>query len=91
MKLLAAGIALLLLSSAGAEAGLFGSSKSKPKLPKPIDSPIVRPKQQDAHKAGKRTGNHPEKFHRPDWGANWGQTLDLKRHHDVPEYLKQQQ
>ena len=56
MKLLAAGIALFLLSSAGAEAGLF-SSKSK--LPKPIDSPIVRPKVRDDHKAGKRAGKHP--------------------------------
>lgn len=91
MKLLAAGIALLLLSSAGAEAGLFGSGRSKPKLPKPIDSPIVRPKLRDAHKSGKRAGQHPERFLRPDWGASWGQTLDLKRHHDVPEYLKQQQ
>ena len=91
MKLLAAGIALLLLSSGGAEAGLFGSSKSKPKLPKPIDSPIVRPKVQDSHKAGKRAGNHPEKFQHADYGAEWGKILDTKRHHDVPEYLKQQQ
>ena len=91
MKLLAAGIAVLLLTSAGAEAGLFGSSKSKPKLPKPIDSPVVRPKVQDAHKAGKRVGRHSDRFLRPDWGAAWHQTLDLKRHHDVPDYLKQQQ
>ena len=89
MKLLAAGIAFLLLSSAGAEAGLFGSNK--PRLPKPIDSPIVRPKQRDDHKAGKRVGRHPDRFLRPEYGAAWGQTLDLKRHHDVPEYLKQQQ
>ena len=91
MKLLAAGIALLLLSSAGAEAGLFGSSKSKPKLPKPIDSPVVRPKVQDAHKAGKRAGQHPDRFLRPDYGAVWGQTLNLRHQHEVPEYLKQQQ
>jgi hypothetical protein len=91
MKLLAAGIALLLLSSSGAEAGLFGSGKSKPKLPKPIDSPIVRPKVQDAHKAGKRAGNHPEKYQRSDYGAEWGNILDTRRHHDIPPYLKQQQ
>jgi hypothetical protein len=91
MKLLAAGIALLLLSSAGAEAGLFGSSKSKPKLPKPIDSPIVRPNQDQSHKAGKRAGNHPEKFQRPDYGAEWGKILSVRRHHEVPDYLYQQQ
>jgi hypothetical protein len=88
MKLLAAGIALFLLSSAGAEAGLFSSRR---KLPKPIDSPVVRPKVRDDHKAGKRTGRHPSNVSRPDWGANWDQTLSLKRRHDVPEYLKQTQ
>jgi hypothetical protein len=86
MKLLAAGIALFLLSSAGAEAGLFSR---KTKLPKPIDHPVVRPKVRDDHKPGKRAGQHPERFTRPDWGANWGQTLDLKRRHDIPDYLKQ--
>ena len=86
MKLLTAGIALLLLSSAGAEAG-----PSKPKLPKPIDSPIVRPKVQDHHKAGKRAGNHPEKYQSAEYGAEWGKILDTRRHHDVPEYLKEQQ
>jgi hypothetical protein len=86
MKLLAAGIALFLLTSAGAEAGLFSS---KPKLPKPIDHPGIRPKVRDDHKAGKRAGRHPAQFARPEWGANWGQTLSLKRYHPVPEYLKQ--
>jgi hypothetical protein len=83
MKLLAAGIAVLLLTSAGAEAA------KGVKLPKPIDHPIVRPKVRDNHKAGKRAGDHPEQFHRPDWGAAWGQTLNTKRHHDIPDYLKQ--
>lgn len=86
MKLLAAGIALFLLSSAGAEAGLFSGRK---KLPKPIDHPVVRPKVRDDHKAGKRVGRHPAQFARHDWGANWDQTLSLKRRHDVPEFLKQ--
>ncbi len=41
----------LLLLAGGAEAGIFGGTK---KLPKPIDSPILRPKVQEGHKAGKR-------------------------------------
>jgi hypothetical protein len=45
----------LLLGASGAEAGLFGSKK---KLPRPIDSPIVRPKVQEGHKPGKRQ-RHP--------------------------------
>jgi hypothetical protein len=88
MKLVAAGIALFLLSSAGAEAGLFSR---KPKLPKAIDHPVVRPKVRDDHKPGKRAGQHPSQYARPDWGASWKQTLDLKRQHDVPDYLKQSQ
>jgi hypothetical protein len=87
MKLLAAGIAFCLLSSAGAEAGLFGG---RSKLPKPIDSPVVRPKTRDDHKQGKRVGRHPQQYLRPEWGAIWKQTLDVKRYHKVPDYLKQQ-
>ncbi len=88
MKLLAAGIALLLLSSAGAEAGLFGS---RDKLPKPIDHPIVRPKVREDHKVGKKAGRHPSQYVRPTYGAIWGQTLNAKRHHPIPDYLYQQQ
>ena len=58
MKLVAVGIALLLLGSASADAGIFGKFRRKNDLPKPIDSPIVRPKMRDDHKAGKRNGKH---------------------------------
>ena len=88
MKLLAAGIALLLLGSAGAEAGLFGG---RDKLPKPIDHPIVRPKVRHDHKAGKRAGQHPSQFVRSEWGAAWRHTLNLSRHHPIPPYLYQTQ
>jgi len=90
MKLLAAGIVLLLLGSAGAEAGIF-SRKNDNKLPKPIDHPIVRPKVREDHKVGKRAGRHPSELIRPQWGAEWHQILDLKRPHPIPEYLKQTQ
>ena len=88
MKLVAAGIALLLLGSAFAEAGIFSG---KDKFPKPIDSPIVRPKYRDDHKAGKRIGRHPSAYYRSDWGADWGRTLTMRRHHPIPEYLYQTQ
>jgi len=52
MKVMVGLVALgLLLGASGAEAGLFGSKK---KLPRPIDSPVVRPKVQEGHKPGKR-------------------------------------
>ena len=88
MKLVAAGIALLLLGSAGAEAGIFSRGD---KLPKPIDSPIVRPKFRDDHKAGKRTGRHPSAFNRAEWGAEWKRTLTIPGHHPIPSYLYQTQ
>ena len=48
----------LLLGASGVEAGWFGTRR----LPKPIDFPIVRPKVQEGHKAGKRAGRHPKSF-----------------------------
>ena len=88
MKLMAAGFALLLLGSAGAEAGLFGG---KDKLPKAIDHPMVRPKLREDHKVGKRAGRHPASLMRPTYGADWGKSLNMKRHHPIPEYLKESQ
>jgi len=88
MKLAAAGIALLLLGSAGAEAGIFSTGRDK--LPKPIDHPIVRPKVREDHKVGKRAGRHPSQFLRQEWGTEWNHTLFTKKgHHPIPEYLKQ--
>jgi len=56
MKVMVGLVALgLLLGASGAEAGLFGSKK---KLPRPIDSPVLRPKVQEGHKPGKRQ-RHP--------------------------------
>ena len=87
MKLVAAGIALVLLSSAGVQAGIFSSKKDK--LPKPIDHPIVRPKAREEHKVGKKAGRHPEEMARSSYGAEWGRILNLTRHHVMPEYLYQ--
>jgi len=88
MKLVAAGIALLLLGSASADAGIFSR---KTDFPKPIDSPIVRPKWRDDHKQGmKRTGRHPESTYRSEYGNEW-KKIFATRHHPVPEYLYQTQ
>ncbi len=86
MKFAAVGIALLLLGSAAAEAGIFSKQE---RLPKPIDHPIIRPKMRDDHKAGKRLGRHPSELLRPEWGGNWAQLLTIKRPHPIPGYLKQ--
>jgi hypothetical protein len=92
MKLVVAGIALLLLGSASAESGIFsGIFKGKDSLPKPIDSPIVRPKFRDDHKAGKRTGRHPSALSRSEYGAEWDKIFNTRRPHPIPEYLYQTQ
>lgn len=41
-----------------------GGVEAAPKLPKPIDWPIVRPKVQETHKAGKR-----QRHNRPPWAT----------------------
>jgi hypothetical protein len=79
MKVFAGLLVVALLAIPGAEAGVFGLfghkekgyDASGKKLPKPIDSPIVRPKVREDHKVGKRAGAHPARFSRPEWGAEW--------------------
>ncbi len=91
MKLVAAGIALLLLGSASADAGIFGIFSRKTDFPKPIDSPIVRPKWRGDHKEGmKRTGRHPAALGHAEYGAETKKILTT-RHHPIPEYLYQSQ
>jgi hypothetical protein len=90
MKLVAVGIVLLLLGSSSVDAGIFRIFKGKTDFPKPIDSPIVRPKFRDDHKQGKRTGRHPEHYARSDYGNEWGKIFST-RHHPIPEYLYQSQ
>ena len=72
MKRLAGLLVVLFLAAPAAEA-------ARVKLPKPIDSPVVRPKVRDDHKPGKRAGDHPARYHRPDWGNEWNQTLSVRR------------
>jgi hypothetical protein len=90
MKLVVAGIALLLMGSASAESGIFDIFQRRGDLPKPIDSPIVRPKIREDHKPGKRVGRHPAAYARSDYGAEWKKFMTA-RHHPIPEYLYQSQ
>jgi hypothetical protein len=76
MKLLTGCLVLALLgATTGADAWPWSRNRN-PRLPKPIDSPVVRPKQQ-AEKA-KRV-QHPSKYEQPEWGQEWDRTLDVKR------------
>ncbi len=67
MKLLTACLVFAVLgASTGADAWPWSRNR-KPRLPKPIDSPIVRPKQQ-AEKPTRQ--KHPSKVLRADWGQD---------------------
>ena len=77
MKLLTGCLVLAILgASSGADAWSwrFWERNRKPRLPKPIDSPIVRPKQQ-AEKA--RRQEHPSKYEARHWGED-RRTLDIR-------------
>ena len=58
MKLVTALVALLFLAgAASSDAGWFSGRK----LPKPIDTPRIRPKVDESHKAGKKQ-RHPTDY-----------------------------
>ena len=63
-------VALGLLAAASAEAGWFHGSD---KLPRAIDSPIVRPKVQEGHKVFHNMKSRLKQDERPEWGAQWNQ------------------
>ena len=78
MKLLTGCLVLAILgASTGADAfsWKFWERNRKPRLPKAIDSPVVRPKQQ-AEKAVRQ--KHPSKYLRHDWGQEKG-IYDVRR------------
>jgi hypothetical protein len=79
MKRLAGFLAFTLLAVPAVEARV--------KLPKPIDSPVVRPKVRDDHKPGKRAGSHPARYERGEWGAEWDRIFNMKRGKQFPPYL----
>jgi hypothetical protein len=68
MRLFAVAMTGILLLSASAADAWPWSRKSK--FPRAIDSPVVRPKVQQGHKAGKQGGRHDDKFTRQGWGED---------------------
>lgn len=78
MKLLTGCLVLAILgTSSGADAWPW-SRKRTPRLPKPIDSPIVRPKQQ-AERAKRQ--QHPSRYERHDWGGD-RRVLEIRGPHE---------
>ena len=76
MKLLTGCLVLALLgATTGADAWPWSRSRN-PRLPKPIDSPIVRPKSRSAEKATRQ--KHPSRYLRPEWGQEWDRTLKTR-------------
>jgi hypothetical protein len=72
-------LAAVLAGSTGADAwGWPWSRHRAPRLPKPIDSPVVRPKLQ-AEKATRQ--KHPSKYLRQDWGFD-ERVQDVKHPHE---------
>jgi len=76
MKLLTGCLVLALLGATTSADAWPWSRNRKPRLPKAIDSPVVRPKQ-NAEKVKRQ--HHPSKYLEGDWGQEWDRTLDLKQ------------
>jgi hypothetical protein len=85
MRLVAFAVSMFfLLAAPGAEAW-----PGKRKLPRPVDSPIVRPKVQEHHKAGKRRGRHNEAYYRPGWGEEKTVYKSKRGSPQIKDYLFQ--
>jgi hypothetical protein len=77
MKFLTGCLVLALLAvSTGADAWPWSRNRRPNRLPKPIDSPVVRPRLK-AEKATRM--EHPKRFESATWGQEWDRTLDVKR------------
>lgn len=67
MSRISIALGLLLLAST-TEAGWLGWARRTERPPQALDSPIIRPKVQEAHKQGHRVGRHSVKYLRWEWG-----------------------
>ena len=76
MKLLTGCLVVALLGATTSADAWPWSRNRNPRLPKPIDSPVVRPKLK-AEKATRQ--KHPSRYLKQEWGQMWHQTLDVKR------------
>ena len=71
------GCLVLAFLGASTDADAWPWSRRTPRLPKPIDSPIVRPKSKSHEKSTR--GKHPSKYLKQDWGQEWDKTLSIKQ------------
>jgi hypothetical protein len=71
---------VILAGASGADAWPWSRTRNRNgKLPRPIDSPIVRPHLK-AEKATRQ--QHPSKYQRQEWGAEWDKTLNVRQPHE---------
>jgi hypothetical protein len=77
MKLLTGCLVLAILGvTAGADAWPWSRNR-KPRLPKAIDSPVVRPKSKSVEKATRQ--EHPSRYLRAEWGSEWERIFAVKQ------------
>ena len=81
MKVVTAFLVLAVLAGAsGADAWPWSRTRNRNgHLPRPIDSPVVRPRQK-AEKATRM--HHPSRYQRPEWGAETSKTQNLRQPHE---------
>ncbi len=78
-------VAALGLSAASAQAGWFGGGGAK--LPKAIDSPILRPKVKEGHKVAPHVLHESNRYNSPTWGGSWKRLLKA-RSRPLKPYLR---
>ena len=90
MKALIGGVLLIVfLGASSADAWPWSRKGARgAKLPKPIDSPVVRPKADDSHKKGYK--QHPSRFQRQEWGSEMGRLMKVRPNVKKTPYLYQE-
>ena len=78
MKGLIGGVLLIVFLGASSADAWPWSRKGarRAKLPKPIDSPVVRPKADDSHKKGLK--QHPSRYQHAEWGSEMGRLTRVR-------------
>ena len=77
MKLLTGCLVLALLGASTIADAWPWSRSRNPRLPKAIDSPVVRPKSKSHEKSTRQ--RHASKYLEGTWGQEWDRTLNIKQ------------
>ena len=90
MKGLIGGVLLVvILGASSADAWPWSrKGRSRDRLPRPIDSPVVRPKADDSHKKGYK--QHPSRYQRQEWGSEMGRIMKMRPNTKAVPYLYQE-